>query len=189
MTYKEHSSNRLLTCARVRVLLEPYADEELHATDLNLATAVRDHLAGCADCRRQHHQVVSLPFRLRALSAPTPPQSLVNDVMGSIATTRGSYQRAWMLLAPEALLAAFILWYLSGLEGLASVASGIFTDLQSVAGWGAGTASLPSIPAVDVLFLIALIALTAIAAYHISVLIRLDPGPAQGTFRGRVANE
>lgn len=169
-----------LTCARVRVLLEPYSDGELARADPHQAAAVRDHLAGCADCRRQHEQTVSLPFRLRALSSPPAPDSLVAGVMRSIAPSRVAYRRAWTLLFPEAALATFILWYLSGLEGLTSVASGILGDLLDLAGWGSGTGPLPSIPRADVLLLLALIALTAIAAYHLSILVRLAPGGLSG---------
>lgn len=170
------TENPSLACARVRVLLESYVDGDLGRDDPPLNAAVRDHLARCADCRRQHHQAASVPFRLKALSSPPPPQSLIGDVMRSIVPSRHVYRRAWTLLAPEAILAAFILWYLSGLDGLTSVASGIFGDLQGLAGWGSGAGPLPRVPPVDVLLLLALIALTAIAAYHLSVLIRLAPG-------------
>jgi predicted anti-sigma-YlaC factor YlaD len=163
-----------LTCARVRVLLEAYVDGDLERTEAATADAVRAHLATCADCRKQHHQAVSLPFRLKALSAPPPPQSLVGDVLRSVAPVRRSYRRAWMLLAPEAILAAFILWYVSGVDGLTSLASGMLSDLQRLAGWGIGGDSLPVVPAVDVLLLAALIALAVIAAYHISILVGLD---------------
>jgi predicted anti-sigma-YlaC factor YlaD len=164
-----------LACARVRVLLEPYVDGDLAQTDPALAAAVREHLAGCADCRRQHHQAVSVPFRLRALTSSRPPESLVAEVMRAVAPSRRLYRRAWTLLVPEAVLAAFILWYLSGLDGLSSLASGIVGDLQRLAGWGSGSGSLPNVPRVDVLLILALIALTAIAAYHLSLLIQLAP--------------
>lgn len=163
-----------LACARVRVLLEAYVDGELATTDRNGAAQVRAHLATCEDCRRQHDQAVSLPFRLKALASPTPPASLVAGVMNSIAPVRRTSRRAWTLLAPEGLLVAFIVWYLSGLDGLASLTSGTWSDLQTLAGWGAGTAPLPSIPVADVFLLAALIALTVIAAYHLSVLARLS---------------
>lgn len=162
----------VLACARVRVLMEPYVDGEL---DSGLATAMRDHLAGCDECRRQHEQAISLPFRLKALASPPPRESFVAGVMRAVAPSRGVARRAWTLLAPEAVLVAFILWYLSGLEGLSSIASGIFGDLQGLAGWGSGSGQLPSVPPVDVLLLIALIALTAIAGYHLSILIRIAP--------------
>jgi predicted anti-sigma-YlaC factor YlaD len=164
-----------LACARVRVLLEPYVDGDLAQRDPSLAGAVREHLAGCADCRRQHDQATSLPFRLRALTSPAPRASLVGDVMRAVAPSRRVERRAWTLLAPEAILAGFILWYLSGLEGLTSLASSIVGDLQRLAGWGSGTGSLPSVPRSDVLLLVALIALTAVAAYHLSLLIQLAP--------------
>ena len=147
-----------LACARVRILLEAYADGYLAEDDPTLASAVRRHLAGCADCRRQPEQAISLPFRLRALSS----------------------RRAWTLLLPEAILSTFILWYLSGLDGLTSIASGIFGDLLGLAGWGSGAGPLPTVPRVDVVLLVALIALTAIAGYHLSILIRLTPGPLTG---------
>lgn len=160
-----------LACARVRVLLEAFVDGDLARDDPPLATAVREHLASCPDCRLQHDQAVSLPFRLKALSAPAPRASLVAAVMRSVAPERGVQRRAWTLLFPEGVLAAFILWYLSGLDGLASLASGLFGDLLSL-----GSGSLPRVPPVDAVLLIALIALAAIAAYHLSVLIRLAPG-------------
>jgi predicted anti-sigma-YlaC factor YlaD len=166
-----------LACARVRVLLESYVDGDLEVTDAGTTAAVRTHLATCDDCRRQYQQAVSLPFRLKALTAPALPPSLIAGVMQSIGPVRASSRRAWTLLVPEAALVAFILWYLSGLNGLAVLASGAWSDLQSLAGWGAGSAPLPSIPGVDVLLLAALIALAAIAAYHLSVLARLDPDP------------
>ena len=50
-----------LACARVRVLLESYVDGDLARNEPQVATALREHLAGCADCRRQHHQAVSVP--------------------------------------------------------------------------------------------------------------------------------
>lgn len=175
------SDSSPLNCARVRVLLEPYVDGDLALADPGLATKVREHLATCADCRRQHDQATSVPFRLRALTSPKPPGSLVGDVMRAVAPSRHVQRRAWTLVAPEALLAAFILWYLSGLDGLSSLASGIVGDLQRLAGWGSGTGSLPSIPRVDVLLLIALIALTAVAAYHLSVLVQIAPTTARRT--------
>jgi predicted anti-sigma-YlaC factor YlaD len=181
------STPPVLACARVRVLLEPFVDGDLARTDPSTADAVRFHLAGCEDCRLQHHQAVSLPFRLRALTAPLPPAGLIADVMRSIAPARRAGRWAWSLLAPEALLAAFILWYVSGLDGLASLASGGFNDLQSLAGWWTGASALPSVPAVDVLLLAALIALAAIASYHLSILIRLDSSaepPSQIAMQG-----
>ncbi len=168
------SNHGPLACARVRVLLEAYVDGDLERTDAATAAAVRSHLATCADCRKQHHQSVSLPFRLKALSSPPPAQSLVADVMRSVAPQRRSYRRAWTLLAPEAVLAAFIVWYVSGVDGLTSLASGMVSDLQRLAGWGTGGDSLPVVPAVDVLLLLALIALAVIAAYHVSILVGLE---------------
>ncbi len=163
-----------LACARVRVLLEAYVDGDLPATDPPLAARVRSHLLTCDDCRRQHEQAVSLPFRLKALGWPAPPPTLVDRVMASIAPLPTTSRRAWALLIPEALLLAFVTWYLSGLSGLASVTSGALTDFLSLAGWGAGASSLPDIPAADVFLLTALIALSATAAYHIAVLARLN---------------
>jgi hypothetical protein len=168
----------VLACARVRVLLEPYVDGDLALSDPPSAHSVRDHLVTCADCRRQHEQAVSLPFRMKALRSPAPPSSLIAGVMASIAPLPQTSRRAWGLLIPEALLGAFILWYLSGLEGLTAIASGAWSDLQGLAFWGSGSAPLPSVPVADVLLLGAFIALTAIAAYHLSVLSKLDSTPA-----------
>jgi hypothetical protein len=167
----------VLACARVRVLLEQYVDGDLALSNPPSAQAVRDHLVTCADCRRQHEQAVSLPFRMKALRSPAPPSSLIAGVMASIGPLPQTSRRAWGLLIPEALLGAFILWYLSGLEGLTAIASGAWSDLQSLAFWGSGSAPLPSIPVADILLLGAFIALTAIAAYHLSVLSRLDSAP------------
>lgn len=164
----------VLACARVRVLLEAYIDGDLALADPQSERALRDHLATCADCRRQHEQAVSLPFRMKALRSPSPPESLVAGVMDSIAPTQHASRRAWGLLIPEALLGAFILWYLSGLDGLTALVSGGWSDLQDLAFWGSGAAPLPSVPVADVLLLGSFIALTAIAAYHLSVLAKLD---------------
>jgi len=163
-----------LACARVRVLLEPYVDGELEQTDPETARAVRDHLVTCSDCRRQHQQTVSLPFRMKALRSPAPPTTLVAGVMSSIAPQPQASRAAWGLLVPEALLGAFILWYVSGLDGLTALASGAWVNLQGLAFWGSGTAPLPSVPVADVLLLGAFITLTAIAAYHLSLLAKLD---------------
>ncbi|TMD90209.1 MAG: hypothetical protein E6I73_08645 [Chloroflexi bacterium] len=163
-----------LACARVRVLLEAYVDGDLAVTDMKSARAVREHLVGCADCRRQHEQAVSLPFRMRALRSPAPPESLIASVISSIAPAPTASRSAWGLLVPEAILGAFILWYLSGIDGLTALTSGAWTDLQRLAFWGSGGSPLPSIPVADVLLLSAFIALTALAAYHLSVLARLE---------------
>jgi len=170
-----------IPCGRIRVVLEAYVDGDLAREDPELADKVRDHLVTCADCRRQYVQAVSLPFRLKALSSPLPSQSLVADVMRSVRPSPEAYRRAWILLAPEAVLVAFILWYLSGLEGLTSIAAGVLGDLQALIGWGSGAGPMPRVPSVDVALLIALIALTAIAAYHLSILIRLSPGAGRRT--------
>ena len=175
-----------LACAHVRVLLEDYVDGDLAAHKPEVAAAVREHLATCADCRRQREQAVSLPYRLKALKSPEPGRTLAADVMRAIAPEQKGYRRAWTLLAPEAVLAAFILWYLSGLDGITTIASGIAGDLQGLAGWGSGGGALPVVPGVDVVLLIALITLTAIAGYHLSLLVKLAGGsmPAR-----RVARE
>jgi len=164
---------RGLSCARVRVLMESYVDGDLASADPAAAEQVRAHIATCADCRREHDQAVSIPFRLRALRAPNPPESIVPNVMRAIAPDPASSRRAWALLIPETALVAFIVWYLSGLDGLAREASSAFDDLLVLFNWSAGTAPLPSVPVADVFLLVALIALALIAAYHLSVLTHL----------------
>jgi predicted anti-sigma-YlaC factor YlaD len=161
----------------VRVLIESYVDGDLATTDPDLASRMKVHLAGCEDCRRQYQQAVSLPFRLKALRAPMPPPSLLNSVMSAVRPAHVESRRAWTLLIPETALVAFIVWYLSGLEGLASVASGTVSDLQVLLNWGVGAAQPPSIPVADVFLLAALIALAITAAYHLSILSRLG-GPS-----------
>jgi anti-sigma factor RsiW len=167
--------SKVLACARVRVLIEPFVDGDL---DPSLAAQMRQHLATCAECRHQHEQAISLPFRLKALSSPAPRGSFARDVMRAVAPARTMDSRVWTLLAPEALLAGFILWYLSGLDGLSSIASGVFNDLLGLAG-----GSVPSVPPVDVVLVIALIALTGIAGYHLSILIRVAPSVMPQTRR------
>ena len=162
-----------ISCARVRVLMEAYVDGDLAADDPEAASRVRVHLAACEDCRRQHEQAVSLPFRLRALRAPSPPDSLVGNVMRAVTPERNLARRAWMPLIPEGLLVAFIVWYLSGFDGLAREASSAVSDLQNLLNWGSGGATLPAVPVADVFLLIALIALALTAAYHLSVLSHL----------------
>jgi predicted anti-sigma-YlaC factor YlaD len=169
-----------LTCARARVLLESYIDGDLASERAEVARDLREHLAACTDCRRQHDQAASLPHRLKALSSPPPRESLTRDVMRAVTPVRARSRGAWSLLLPEAALVAFILWYLSGLDGLTVLASGVFGDLQRLAGWGSGSGPLPRVPSVDVLLLLAVIALTAIAAYHLSILIRLAPRAVPG---------
>ncbi len=163
-----------LTCARVRTLIEAYVDGEIAKANPALADQVKAHLATCDDCRRQYEQAVSLPFRLKALRTPAPPGSLVGSVMRAVQPARTEPRRAWMLLIPEGLLVAFIFWYLSGFDGLASVVSGTVADLQRLMNWGVGAAEPPSIPVADVFLLAALIALAITAAYHLSILSRLD---------------
>ena len=87
-------SEPVLACARVRVLLESYVDGDLERDDPSQANAVKAHLATCADCRRQHHQAVSVPFRLKALTSPPPRESLIAEVMQAIAPQRAGYRRA-----------------------------------------------------------------------------------------------
>lgn len=166
-----------LACARVRVVMESYVDGDLASTDPATAEKVRLHLTSCEDCRRQHAQAVSLPFRLKALTSPSPPDSLAPNVMAAIRPARAASRNAWALLIPEGLLVAFIVWYLSGLDGLASAATGTLADLQVLLNWGAGAAELPSVPVADVFLLIALIALAITAAYHLAVLSRLGEEP------------
>jgi hypothetical protein len=96
--------------------------------------------------------------------------------MRSVRPARAEPRRAWTLLIPEGLLVGFIFWYLSGFDGLASVVSGTVTDLQRLLNWGVVGAEPPSIPVADVFLLAALIGLAITAAYHLSILSRLDAG-------------
>src|SRR5258706_16449969 len=118
-----------LACARARVLIESCVDGDLATTDPDLASRMKLHLAGCEDCRRQYHHAVSLPFRLKALRAPVPPPSLLNNVMNAVRPARVDPHRPWTLLIPAAPVRGFSVWNPSGVEGLASVASSTVADL------------------------------------------------------------
>src|SRR5258706_14000254 len=127
-----------LACARARVLIESYVDGDLATTDPDLASRMKLHLAGCEDCRRQYHHAVSLPFRLKALRAPVPPPSLLNNVMNAVRPARVHARRAWAVLLPAAPLRRFFEWCLSRLAALASLGRAAHPHCQWVRHRSAG---------------------------------------------------
>ena len=91
--------------------------------------------------------------------------------MNAVRPARAVSRRAWTLLIPEALLVAFIVWYLSGLDGLASLATG--TSRRPAGAGQLGRRGRPSCRAFrwpTCSCSMALIALAITAAYHLSIL-------------------
>ena len=163
-----------LTCGQARPLLEPYVDGSL---DGETAAAVRSHLAGCADCQNQHLEAVSIPARLRALTAPEPPADLLPSVMAAVARVRRP-RFAWGPLILEIGLCGLIAWYLSGLAGLSALFSYTSGELSDVVGWGLGTTQLPAAPSLDLLLVLACLALVTVTGYHLALIIGATSEPS-----------
>lgn len=78
----------------------------------------------------------------------------------------------WGLLGAEALLVAVAAWYVSGLEGLASLGQRTLSDVAASLGWGVAQAELPQ-PAAGDLFLLILAGLLAVLSlWHLALLAR-----------------
>jgi predicted anti-sigma-YlaC factor YlaD len=162
-----------MDCAEVRRLLEAMVDGDL---DRARRTAVRDHLRQCAACAAASDEAASLPSRLRALSSPDPPPSLVASVLARVPRRQRLGSLGWGLLAPEALLVAFIVWYVSGPTGLADLAGSTTTEVFGLLAWASGLGDQPpAAAAVDGLLTIALAILAAVCAGHLAILARTGP--------------
>lgn len=162
----------MIRCAQVRRLLEPLADAEL---DGATATAVRAHMNDCPSCTAAYEEAVSLPARLRALAGPEPPPSLVPIVLDRLTTGRRLGRLGWILLVPEAVLVAFVTWYVSGPAGLADLASSTVSDASQYLAWAWGLSDPPVGAAADSLLTLALALLAALAFGHLTVLARTGP--------------
>lgn len=159
-------------CQLVRSRLEAYVDGELEPA---LGEAVRVHISGCAGCAADHSLAVSIPARLRALAAPPPPDALVAGVMRRVGRPATTPLLAWGLPAAEVVLAALILAYLSGLDGVARLAGATAGDVGQLVSWGLGAAQPPPPASTDLFLTLAAILLVAVCSIHIVVLGR-PPG-------------
>ncbi|MBJ7604248.1 MAG: zf-HC2 domain-containing protein [Candidatus Dormibacteraeota bacterium] len=155
-----------MTCAEVRSRLEAMVDGELDAA----LPDVRQHLAVCDACRRQHEEAASLPSRIRALPAPALPADLVTQVLVRVGP-RSRPLREWGLLASEALLGLIVVWYVSGLDGLLGLGQRTLSELAEALGWQPGHALAPS-GGVDLFLLLLALGLTLLATYHLSLVSR-----------------
>lgn len=162
-------------CLCVRDQLEALVDGEL---DADRAAELRGHLARCAECRAHHAEASSLPHRLAAIRVPDPPPMLLREVLNRVARERVSPLRLWLPLAVEMALFLVTLWYLSGLQGLYSLAQLTASDVGVAVSWGLGQSDLPRAPASDVFLLTVCGLLVATTLYHLALLLRQAPRPS-----------
>lgn len=166
-------------CAEVRPLLEDHVDNRLGP---DAAALVRAHLAGCADCRREHEEAISIPSRLRALRAPEPPPALLTSVMSAVETIRETEARRgtifWKPAVAEAILSAIIGWYISGFAGLGALTSTTLGELGQLFGWTFGSTALPPAPSADLVVVLACLSLIGVTTYHLMLIAR-SSGPRQ----------
>ncbi|MGI8563483.1 MAG: anti-sigma factor family protein [Candidatus Dormibacter sp.] len=155
-----------MTCAEVRSRLEAVVDGELDAALLE----VRQHLAICGACRRQHEEAASLPSRIRALPTPALPEDLLPQVLRRVAP-RTRPLEDWGVLASEAVLGLVVLWYLSGLDGLLGLGQRTLSELDAALGWQPGR-SLGSGSGVDLFLLLLALGVALLAVWHLSLLSR-----------------
>jgi anti-sigma factor RsiW len=158
----------------VRSRLEVLADGEL---DAPTAAALRAHVAGCPGCRAHHHEAASVPARLRALRSPSPPASLIEEVMRRVAP-RSRARDVWGLLVPEVVLVLIAAWYTSGIGGLLDVARRTASDAGAFLSWGLGAGSPPAPVPGDLFLLIVTLLLAALSLWHLSLLARQSPKQA-----------
>jgi len=162
-----------LGCTDVRPLLEGFVDLEL---DADRSGAVREHLAGCTDCRKQQEEPLSIPSRLRALRDPEPPAELLASVLSAVSAievreeARG--RLIWKPVVAEVILSAIIGWYISGFAGLGSITNATFGELAQLFGWSSGAAALPAAPSADLLLVLACLSLIGVTAYHLMLIAR-----------------
>ena len=166
-----------LLCAEVRPLLEGFVDQDL---DTAQSAALREHLAGCTDCRWQQEEALSIPSRLRALRAPEPPPLLLASVMNAVSAVRAGEIQAsrliWKPVVAEVILSAIIGWYVSGFAGIGSLTNATFGELEQLFGWSSGAAALPAAPSADLLLVLACLSLIGVTAYHLMLIARTSSG-------------
>lgn len=160
-------------CTDVRPLLEAFVDLELDGVQ---SSAVREHLALCADCRLQQEEALSIPTRLRALPAPEPPAKFLASVMSAVGSIDGQEEARrkliWRPVVAEVILSAIIGWYISGFAGLGSLTTATFGELAQLFGWSSGAAALPAAPSADLVLVLACLSLIGVTAYHLMLIAR-----------------
>jgi anti-sigma factor RsiW len=156
-------------CVTVRSQLEALVDGELADSR---AGQLRTHLVECASCRAHHAEASSLPHRLAVVGGPLPPPALVGDVLRRVRREQVGPLRLWGPLAMELALCMVALWYLSGLDGLATLAQRTVGDAGALIGWDLGQADLPAPAAGDVFLLLVCSLLLVTTIYHLSLLAR-----------------
>lgn len=154
-------------CMNVRSQLEELVDGDL---DASTAATLKAHLRTCAGCRAEHELAASLPSRLRALTAPAPPAELLPSVLRAVRRERLRSRLGPALGAAEAILVALAVWYLSGIQGLATLGARIAGEASQLLGWGTGAAQLPAPPAGDLFVLLVSLALALVCAFHLALL-------------------
>ena len=88
-----------MSCEDVARDLDAYVDREL---DADTATAVRDHVSGCAACRRQVSELEALGRLVRSTPYYSAPDRLRARVSGR--TTRLTHARQLLMWAAAAVL-------------------------------------------------------------------------------------
>jgi predicted anti-sigma-YlaC factor YlaD len=156
-------------CVTVRSQLEALVDGECADSR---AGELRAHLVECASCRAHHAEASSLPHRLAAVGGPLPPPALVGEVLRRVRREHVGPLRLWGPLAMELVLCMVALWYVSGLDGLATLAQRTVGDAGALIGWDLGQADLPAPAAGDVFLLLVCGLLLATTIYHLSLLAR-----------------
>lgn len=79
-------------CGRVEALLEAFVDAELRGDDRSL---VEDHVAGCAECRRQHELAVRIRTELRGLPEMDAPPVVIEQVLEEARREQGERPSPW----------------------------------------------------------------------------------------------
>ncbi|HLH70133.1 MAG TPA: hypothetical protein VKY90_14210 [Candidatus Dormibacteraeota bacterium] len=131
----------------------------------------------CPACQAHYREACSLPQRLSAIRSPEPSADLVPGVLARVRAERIGPIRLWSPLIAELVLFTVVIWYLSGLRGLARLVQRAASDVGALAGWGIGLSSLPAVPPGDVFLLLVSGLLVVVTLYHLSLLTtRLGPG-------------
>jgi len=83
---------RILSCARALVLIEPYVDDDLSTARRH---SLEQHLGACAACRDELADARSIRAELQALPRLACPDQVTDFVLGRVATSspRGAWAR------------------------------------------------------------------------------------------------